>query len=1028
MMNLSFHVLRQHELPGVRIPRAKTRPFYFNLRIFALLFAIVGIGGEVLAQDVNVSGKVTDAKTGGIPGVTITVKGTTKGTNTDVEGNYQISVPGNATLTFSAIGYETKDVQVGNKSVVDVVLSEDVKALEEVVVVGYGTVKKKDATGAVSALGSKDFQKGIVTSPEQLMQGRVAGVQISQSSGEPGGGINVRIRGTTSVRGGNNPLFVIDGVPLSGDDVSGGGDAAGVGRQPAKNPLNFLNPDDIASIDILKDASATAIYGSRGANGVVLITTKRGKGKGTLDYGYSFGVSNITKKYDLLSASEYVAAGGQNQGGSTDWQKELFRTAFTNQHNLAYGGGDATGNYRFSLGYLNQDGVILKSGIKRYSIGFSGLKKFIQDRLTIGSNLNFANTMDAGVPISENSGFSGDLLGSILKTNPTMPIYRTVNGQQLYNQPGLSEPNPLAFVNLTRDNTNTLRAIGNINAELEIFKGFKFKTILGLDKSMSSRKSVYSGDLLIYGVAKATTDTENFPSGIIPEGRVYIRDIETNNRLMENYFTYDKEFGRTSLNALLGYSYQSFETSSKNLAAHKFNTTDMDIMLNNMASVVNPGPGVIIQNSTAIKDELQSFFGRVNLGFANKYLFTGTLRVDGSSKFGGNNKYGYFPSGAFKWKLIEESFAPKDVFDDLAVRIGYGVTGNQSIPHNLYDQRKRYSDWNYDDNGNINGGGYADVAYRNYDLKWETTRAFNAGIDFAIMKSRLSGSIDFYEKHTSDLLFNIVAAQPASNTFQWNNLDTDILNRGVELSLNAAIIDQKNFSWEVLFNTAYNKNLVKDLKGVYDTGEINGQGLSGAFAQRIAAGQPLFAYFLRDFVGFDEAGNNVIPETGDVQRFQDGKSPLPKVTGGLTNNFKYKDFDLSIFFNGVFGNYIYSNTANAFFTAGSFANGRNVTRDVITNGEGPVNNPDVSTRFLEKGDFVRLQNLTLGYRIPKANKVFSGLRVYVTGQNLLTFTNYSGQDPEVSTNKSLNGIPSFGIDYTAYPRARTWTFGASITF
>ncbi|QRR04200.1 SusC/RagA family TonB-linked outer membrane protein [Dyadobacter sandarakinus] len=993
-----------------------------------LLLVVLTSVSVSFAQDVNVSGTVKDSKGGGVPGVTITVKGSTRGTNTDVDGKYQIAVPANTTLSFSAIGFVSQDVSVGNKSVVDVTMSEDVKALEEVVVVGYGTVKKSDATGAVSALGSRDFQKGIVTSPEQLMQGRVAGVQISQSSGEPGGGINVRIRGTTSVRGGNNPLFVIDGVPLSGDDVSGGGDAAGVGRQPAKNPLNFLNPDDIASIDILKDASATAIYGSRGANGVVLITTKKGKGKGTLDYGYSLGISNITKKYDLLSSSEYVAAGGQDQGGSTDWQKELFRTAYTNQHNLAYGGGDATGNYRFSLGYLNQEGIVLKSGIKRYSVGFSGSKKFIQDRLTIGSNLNFANTLDSGVPISENSGFSGDLLGGILKTNPTLPIYRTVAGTQVFNQPGLTEPNPLAFVNLTRDNTSTLRALGNINAELEIFKGFKFKTILGFDKSMSSRKSVYSGDLLIAGVAKQTTDLETYPTGIAPEGRVYIRDIETNNRLMENYFTYEKTFGSTSLNALLGYSYQSFETSSKNLAAHKFNTTNMDLMLNNMASVTNPGPGVIIQNSSAVKDELQSYFGRLNLGFSNKYLFTGTLRIDGSSKFGGNNKYGYFPSGAFKWKLIEENFAPKEVFDDLAIRVGYGVTGNQSIPHNLFDQRKRYNDWNYDDNGNINGGAYADVAFRNYDLKWETTKAFNAGIDFAFFKNRLSGSLDAYEKHTSDLLFNVVAAQPASNPFQWNNLDTDILNRGIELSLNAVVVDQKDFGWDIALNTSYNKNLVKDLNGVYDTGEINGQGLSGAFAQRISAGQPLFAFFLRDFVGFDEAGNNAVPPTGDVQRFQDGKSPLPKVTGGLTNNFRYKGFDLSIFFNGVFGNYIYSNTANAFFTAGSFANGRNVTKDVITNGEGPVNNPDVSMRFLEKGDFVRLQNMTLGYRLPVVTKVFSAFRLYVTGQNLLTFTKYSGQDPEVSTNKALNGIPSFGIDYTAYPRARTWTIGANISF
>ncbi|MBE9465005.1 TonB-dependent receptor [Dyadobacter sp. UP-52] len=989
---------------------------YYNF-LFLLLFSTAAAFG----QDVAVSGKVTDSKGSGLPGVAITIKGTTRGTNTDVDGNYQFAVPANSTLSFSSIGFEPKDVAIGNKSVVNVSLSEDVKALEEVVVVGYGTVRKKDATGAVSALGSKDFQKGIVTSPEQLMQGRVAGVQITQSSGEPGGGINVRIRGTSSVLGGNNPLFVIDGVPLSGDNTSSGGDNQGVGRQPAKNPLNFLNPDDIASIDILKDASATAIYGSRGANGVVLITTKKGKGKGSLDYGYSFGISNITKKYDLLNAKEYVAAGGQDQGSSTDWQKELFRTALTHQHNLSYGGGDNAGNYRFSLGYLNQDGIVQTSNVKRYSVGFSGAKKFINNKLSIGSNLNFANTQDTGVPISENIGFEGDLMGSILKANPTRAVYNADGG---FNQVTTTEPNPMAFVKLSKDKANTLRALGNINAELEILKGLKFKTVLGFDKSMSTRKQAYSRDLLVTGITNI--------------GRVYIRDVEANNQLWENYFTYDKEFGKVTLNALLGYSYQSFENSSKNVSAANFRTSDLDLMVNNLGiagtvaikdATALQSVGSVVQNSNYTKDELQSYFGRVNLGFANKYLFTGTLRIDGSSKFGGNNKYGYFPSGAFKWKIVEEEFVPKEVFTDLALRVGYGVTGNQNIPHNVYDRRDRYSDYVINQNGDgITGGGLNAVAFNNPNLKWESTAALNLGIDFSILKGRLSGSIDAYNKSTKDLLFKVVAAQPAPNPFVYKNLDTDIQNRGIELALNAVVIDGKKFSWEVLFNASYNKNLVKNLIGTYDTGEINGQGLSGAFAQRLAEGQPLFAYFLREFGGFDDNGNSIYPN-GDFQQFLGGKSPLPKVNAGLTNNFKYGNFDLSIFFNGVFGNYLYSNTANAFFTQGSFANGRNVTKNVIGNGEGALNAPDVSTRFLEKGNFIRMQNFSLGYRIPlKSSKILSNARVFVSGQNLFTITKYSGQDPEVSTNKSLNDIPSFGIDYTAYPRSRTYTIGASFSF
>lgn len=992
-----------------------SRPKKMGRQIAAILYAalmVVGLHFGVQAQEKMITGTVKGTDGTGLPGVTVQVKGTNKGTQTEVTGEYKISAAPNSTLVFSFVGMNTEEIQIGDKTVVNVTMSDDTKALQEVVVVGYGTVKKKDATGAVNAIGTKDFQKGVVVSPEQLMQGRVAGVQITQSSGEPGGGINVRIRGTSSVFGGNNPLFVIDGVPLAGDNTSSDASASGVGRQPAKNPLNFLNPDEIASIDILKDASATAIYGSRGANGVVLITTKKGKGKGTLEYGYSLGMSNITKRYDLLSASEFRAAGGQDQGGNTDWQNELFRTGYTNQHNLAYGGGDASGNYRFTLGFLNQQGIIKESDIKRYSIGFNGSKKFIQDRLTISSNINIANNQDANVPVSENIGFTGDLLGNILKANPTRAIY---NSDGTFTQPGVTEPNPLAFIVLSQDNTNSLRALGNINAELQIYKDLKFKTVVGFDKSFSSRKAAYSRDLVIEG-----------NGGI---GRAYVGDIETDNKLWENYFTYDKELKGISINALLGYSYQSFSRSTKNISAANFRTSDLNLMLNNLASA-NAGKfgSNVINNSSSETDELQSYFGRVNVGIKDKYLLTATLRADGSTKFGGNNKYGYFPSFAAKWKIMNESFAPKTLFDDLALRVGYGLTGNQSIPHNLYDRRDRYSGWGINQGAdNIEGGGLNAVAFNNPNLKWETTSSINIGLDFAILKNRISGTIDFYQKNTRDLLFYVVSAQPAPTPFTWKNLDTDIENRGVEISLTGAVVDQKDFGWEVLLNAGFNKNLVKNLNGVFDTGEINGQGLTGAFAQRIAAGQPLFAYFLREFGGYDENGNSLYPN-GDFQQFLNGKSPLPTATGGLTNNFRYKNFDLSLFFNGVFGNYLYSNTENAFFTKGSFANGRNVTKDVVSSKEGPLNAPDVSTRFLQKGDFVRLQNLNLSYRFPLQSKTISNLRVFLTGQNLMTFTKYTGQDPEVSTNKSINGIPSFGIDYTAYPRARTWTIGANISF
>lgn len=984
-----------------------------QLTIWGIAMLLIVLHFGVQAQDRSVSGTVKGSDNTGLPGVTVQVKGTGNGTQTDAVGSYTIDVPEGATLVFSFVGMTTQEIAVGQRTSIDVTMADEAKALDEVVVVGYGTVKKKDATGAVNVIGVKDFQKGVIVAPEQLMQGRVAGVQITQASGEPGGAINVRIRGTSSVYGANQPLFVVDGVPLAGDETSSGSEPIGVGRQSAKNPLNFLNPNDIATMDILKDASATAIYGSRGANGVVIITLKKGSGKGSLEYNTSFGVSTITKKYDLLSAEEYVAAGGQNYGASTDWQSLLFRTGVTSQHNVAYGGGDATSSYRFSVGYLNQQGIIVNSGIKRYSAAFNGSKKFINNKLLVASNINLAENDDANIPISENSGFAGDLLGGIIKSNPTNAVH---NPDETYYQPRITEPNPLAFVNLSKDGTKTIRALGNISAEYQIISGLKFKTVLGFDKSFSSRKAAYSRDLLVNGI-----------SGI---GRAFFGDVQTDNKLWENYFTYDKEFGTFTLNALLGYSYQYFQRETKSSLASNFRTSDLDLMLNNVASA-NAGKfgSNVIPNTSNATDELQSFFGRVNTNFFNKYLLTATLRVDGSTKFGGNNKYGYFPSFAAKWKLYEESFVPRNIFSDLSLRVGYGLTGNQAIPHNLYDRRDRYVDWTSNANAdNIEGGGLNAVAFNNPDLRWETTSAFNIGLDFAILKGRLSGTIDFYEKHTKDLLFNIISAQPAPTPFTWKNLNTDIQNRGVELTLGATALENTNFNWEVLFNIAYNSNLVKDLDGVYDTGQINGAGLSGAFSERIVAGRPLFSYYLREFSGFDANGNSVYPN-GDTQQFLSGnKSALPKATGGITNNFHYNNFDLSIFFNGVFGNYIYNNTANAYFTKGAFFNGRNVTKNVIGTNEARYNAPDVSTRFLEKGDFVRLQNINLSYHFPLESKVISNLRIFATAQNVFTITKYSGQDPEVNTNKALNGIPSFGIDYTSYPRARTYTIGATISF
>jgi iron complex outermembrane receptor protein len=977
------------------------------------------------SQSRSVTGKVTSAEDAtGLPGVSIVEKGTSNGTVTDNDGNFSINVSDNATLVFSFVGYATQEMAVGNQSSINITLASDVTALTEVVVIGYGSVEKKDATGALVSLKPEDFNGGVIASPEQLIQGRAAGVQITSASGEPGAGVNIRIRGTSSVRSGNNPLFVVDGVPLSGDDASAGNvmtTNGSLGDSAPKNPLNFLNPNDIASIDVLKDASATAIYGSRGANGVVIITTKSGaSGAGSIDYSYNVGFSTITEKYDLLGRDEFIAAytdfnnaaaaASLDKGSSTDWQDQILRTAVTNSHNLSFGGADKSGNYRISLSYQNQEGIIKQSGMKRYTARFNGSRKFIDDKLTLASQLTLADVHDDNVPITNNVGFEGDLFGAALKSNPTAPV-RNPDGS-LY-QPSNVEPNPVAMLDLSKSFTNTLRGLGNISAEYQIIKGLSFKTVLGFDRSIASRKTAYSRDL-------------NSNNGFFNQGRLYLNDIETSNNLWENYFTYDKNLNENvKLNALIGYSYQSFATSRKDLQYAHFRTSDLDLMINNLAAA-DPSKISSTGNSNAWEDELQSYYGRFNISLSDKYIVTATLRADGSTKFGGNNKYGYFPSAAFKWRASDEDFIP-DLFADLSVRVGYGVTGNQEIPHNLYQERQRYNLSGFNAEGNLDRGDIGSVAFRNEDLKWESTSQFNIGVDYGFANNRVRGSIDYYKKNTSDLLIQVTSGQPAVQPFFWDNLDAEVINKGLEITLEADPVSKSDFRWTVIANVAFNNNEVQNFGGLINTGQINGQGLSGAFAQRIANGQPLYAWFLRDFQGYDENGITIYGE-GDFQKFLDGKSPLPKTSGGLTNNLKYKNWDLSIFFSGQFGQYVYNNTANAYFTAGSLANGRNVTKNVVGNGEANLNAPDVSTRFLEDGSFIRLQNVSLGYNVNVNNTFVKSLRFTITGQNLATFTDYTGQDPEVNVNKAINSVPSLGIDYAAYPRARTITFGVNASF
>jgi len=1014
------------------------------------------LGSFIYAQ--SVTGTVSDAS-GALPGVNVLIKGTTTGTQTDFDGNYSLDdVASDAVIVYSFLGYKTQEITVNGQSVINVLMEEDASQLEEVVVIGYGTTTVKDATGAVASIKAEDFNKGVITSPEQLIQGKTAGVQISQTSGEPGAGINIRIRGSNSVRSSNNPLFVVDGVPLSGGATSASAGVEGLGDQPAKNPLNFLNPNDIESISILKDASATAIYGSRGANGVIIITTKTGKsGKGLFEYSTSLSISKPRKTYDLLSASQFLSesdrlgfnVSDRDFGASTNWQDVIFRTVASQNQNLSYSDNYGDGSYRATFGYGKQFGIVERSNLERLTLRLNANHKFLDDKLRFGLQTLVSRINDLSPPVAGSAGFRGDILGAAYSANPTWP-----SDPDFDNTGGLINPaNLLANAQTT---SNTKRVLINLSTEYDFTDELTGRINLGYDESNSKNYSVSSAKV-------------NVIAGAPGNGRGRYAELDIQNKLLEATLNYKKEFENSNLDVLVGFSYQKFNNFGINASGWGFGTNNLNEMGNDLQAVVegiasdiqgsyqqfgyapNISQGIYVNRlfpnvqqdfitssarrtvrSLAVDtydnfSELQSFFARVNYSLNDKYLFTATIRADGSSSFSEDNRYGYFPSGAIAWKISEEDFLTDSNVSTLKLRVSYGLTGNQEgVGYGNFVRRERWGGIGPNDGGDINlNAGVSAVAFANPDLKWESTIQYAAGLDFGFNNDRLSGSIDVYQKETKDLLFLTNTAQPAVNPFQFKNLkNSKIVNKGIEFSLGYDFVQSDDFNWRMNFNIAYNENMVEELSGEYLGGNINGPGLSGATAQKLIEGQPLFSYYMLEFSGFDSGG---LPIQTEDKLFV-GKSALPDFTGGLSTNLDYKNWTLSAYFNGQFGHYIYNNTANAFFTAGAFNTTRNVLPSTLTSGEDLGASADVSTRFLEKGDFIRLQNLSLSYSMPLSGEgLFKSMIFSVTGQNLFVITDYSGLDPEVSSSTG-GALPALGIDYGAYPNPRTITFGINAKF
>jgi len=976
---------------------------------------------ESLVQSEHVLKGVVKAGDGSpIPGVTVVEKGTTNGTVTDFDGKYTLNVTkGNAEISFSFIGLTTIVMDYTGQPTMNVVLKEEIIGIEEVVAVGYGVQRKSDLTGATNRLTAENMNKGVASSPIEMMQGRVAGVNIIQNNGEPGSGMSVRIRGSNSIRSGQEPLYVIDGVPLDNASLTpNGGTAAGINQAASKNPLSFLNPDDIETMDILKDASSTAIYGARGANGVVIITTKKGKkGVGTLSYDGYTGVSQIRKQMDLLTASEfrsYVKADGTkllDKGATNNWQDEVFRTGITQSHNLSYGGGNDKSTYHTSFGYVDQQGIVKTTGEKRMNGNIRVSQKAFNNRLLLNGSLIASHVEDNRAPISETGGFEGDLILTMLKLNPTYPVY---NPDGTYYQNNKDQRNPVAMLNLVNDLTKTDRVLANMTAEVEIVKDLKYKLNVGLDRTVAERR-VNQDKQLNYLANKGEAD---------------INDISANNRLVENYITYMKKIGYDhSLNFLLGHAYQNISVTNHSTNVNGFLVDD--ILYTNNLGYGNFSTARV--SSSAYERELQSFFGRANYSFKEKYLLTLTGRYDGSSKFGANKKYGFFPSAAAAWRVNEEAFM-KDItaISNLKVRLGWGLTGNQEIPDKISLLAVGTT---ASANGYFNGAlspGITFLRTPNPDIQWETTQQTNIGIDFGLFKDRISGTIDLFSKKTVDVLLEVPAKAPSATQTQWQNVPgLKIMNTGFELGLTGVIIDKKDLNWDVTVNMATVKNEIKNLPVKYiQTGSASGQGLSGTLVQVITNGQPVGTFYGMVFEGFDSKGLSIYKKdaTGAPVKEYLG-SALPKMTFSLNSTLKYKAFDFSMFWYGTQGNKVYNNAANALFLKGPLDKGFNVTQAVLDSKESPDNSNAFSSRFIEDASFLRLANLTVGYTFnTKKIAWLAKARIYATGNNLLVLTKYTGFDPEVNVDASANGVPSMGMDYTAYPKARTFTFGVNLQF
>lgn len=994
----------------------------------------------ITQQAKKVSGVVTDGTGEPIPGANVVEKGTTNGTVTDIDGKYTLNVPNNATLVVSFIGYTTKEIKVGSQAVINASLSEEAIGLNEVVAIGYGYVKKKDLTGAVSSVSADDMVSGgTVSNAAQALQGKTAGVQVSQTSKAPGGSISVRVRGSNSISSTNEPLYVVDGFPSS-------------------EGLN-INPNDIESMQILKDASATAIYGARGANGVVLITTKRGRsGENKISYNGYLGAQKIQNPFNFITAKEYMNLSnalyqeidgqeGTTNGAytesqlqsnvDTDWLKETTRLGLVQDHNVQFRGGSEKTKVLTSLGYFKQEGILKNTDFSRIS-GRVNVDQTINDYIKAGATV-YAHRENSNYQMYSGNIVNSNVLYSVMTYDPTVLPY---NEDGSYGRvPGGRGDNPLANLLERKNDMVNDKFNGTAFVEISPLEGLTAKATAGVE--------------LLHNFQGTYLPASTY-QGSIDNGVATTYDYSGTRQVFEGVINYMKTFNKVhDFGAMLGYSYEKFSGEYRKMEGRDF-STDL-FSYNNMGAAAQK----MSMGSNKTENILVSFFGRVNYTYNDKYLATFTLRRDGSSRFGVNEHWGTFPSGSLAWRASEEEFIKNlNLFSNLKVRAGFGVTGNERIGDYASYALMSNTNMTFDGSTNVSGTHISITSPENKNLKWETTEQYNVGLDMGFLDNRLTVTVDGYFKKTKDLLLK--AKTPLYSGFSSGQQNIgSIQNRGFEIDLTSHNLTG-NFIWDTKFNFALNRNKVLDLGDNGDMYITSAKPL-GTLSENdyaiIREGEALGSLFGFKYIGVLQEGESYAPQPnskpGDP-KFEDinkdGKIDSqdraiighanPDFIFGLTNNFAYKGFDLSIFFQGSVGNDLLNMTRMNLEWKRTTESLQRWTKENPSN-EFPRNGfyyskygGYVNDHFVENASFLRLKNVTLGYTIP-FKKVVSSCRVYVSAENLFTITGYSGWDPEVDTKANeaskdggamQTANAGAGLDFNSYPSMRTFTVGLNITF